>query len=148
MDEPEIYSEVRESEIEAKGRALVTNKYDGVLLKFRLIGRRGGSDNLLVLPYAPVVFVEFKTFDGRQSAGQLRFEHEMVGRGQRYWIVRSVESFDLRIREYLNYCDGGGERWKEDRWTNYDPDREKRGLGSRRGPKRSCPPPSAGERRS
>lgn len=128
MDESAVHGEV-ESDIEERCRALVARKYAGQLVKIRLIGRRGGSDNLLVLPYVPVVFVEMKTSEGAQSKGQVRFENEMVGLGQRYWLVRSVESFDQRIHEYLNYCEGGGERWDENRWMTCDPPSGKRGRG-------------------
>ena len=89
-----------ESTIESLCEAVAV-RFGGKFYKFAWVGRRGGPDRILVLPFRSIVFVELKTHDGRQSPLQRYWEQELIGLGQRYWLVRSAESFELRIRDFV-----------------------------------------------
>ena len=91
-----------ESHIEA-GCKEVAVRFGGRMYKTTWPSRRGGPDDILVLPFMPVVFVELKTYEGRQSPIQKIWEQDLVGMGQRYWLVRSIESFEIRVREFVAY---------------------------------------------
>ena len=57
-----------ESSIEARFRRWVQARYGGLCMK--LAGPRGWPDRVTILPNGRVVFMEFKTPDGRASVHQ------------------------------------------------------------------------------
>lgn len=79
----------------------VVRRHRGLWWKIAILGRRGCSDRLLILPDMPVVFIEMKAPGEEQSPLQKVHEQALVRRGQRYWLVMSAESLDERIRAYL-----------------------------------------------
>lgn len=70
--------------------------------KARMMGiRQGASDAFLILPNK-VVFIEFKTPIGKQSANQIDFEQSVKDKGHEYHIVRTVEQFKTLCENLLS----------------------------------------------
>ena len=78
----------------------IAARHGALFWKMRLVGRRGGPDRILMLPHLPVVFVELKVGDNRQSALQRQIESELHGVGQRYWLIYSALGFEERLKAF------------------------------------------------
>jgi hypothetical protein len=61
----------------------------------------GVSDLIIVLPNK-IVFVEMKDATGKQSPGQIEFEHTVTNLGFEYYLIRSVDEFKLNIDNLFN----------------------------------------------
>ena len=90
----------RERDLEKECRGYVQS-YGGALWKWTSPGRRGVQDRILLIPFAPVVFVEFKRMGGRYSAAQDLRHVWMLGSGFLSWRVESFEQFQEEIENLL-----------------------------------------------
>lgn len=63
--------------------------------------RAGVSDLIVVLPNK-VLFVEVKTLVGKQREAQKDFENVVTALGFDYFLVRSLEDFQLKIKAFIN----------------------------------------------
>lgn len=71
--------------------------------RFKAIGVvKGVSDMILVLP-KKVVFIEFKTTEGKQSAEQIDFEHKVTLLQHEYFICRSFVEFKEFVLSKLKH---------------------------------------------
>ncbi len=63
----------------------------------------GVADMVLYLPNKKnhLLFIEFKTETGRQSAEQKRWQKEVEDQGYLYHIVRSFDDFVLLVTNYM-----------------------------------------------
>lgn len=65
--------------------------------------RSGVSDMIVTLPRGKVLFIEFKTPEGRQSPNQVEFQQTVESTGHKYYVVRSLEQFkDIVTKEIAN----------------------------------------------
>lgn len=72
------------------------------IAKFKATGLSSGvSDTIIMLP-GKILFVEFKTFTGRQSKSQKEFQTISEKLGFEYHICRSLEDFKYIVNE--NIC--------------------------------------------
>jgi len=62
----------------------------------------GVSDLILILPNSRILFVEFKTEIGAQSATQKEFESRITALGYVYALVRSADEFKSIVLYYLD----------------------------------------------
>lgn len=80
---------------------IVNKAVSQVLDKMKSTGMRAGvSDTIVVLPNK-ILFIEFKTTEGRQSEKQKEFQQTVESLGHKYYIVRSLEQFKQIINENL-----------------------------------------------
>lgn len=79
------------------------NAREGARLKAEGV-TAGVADLFLAIPNATNsgLFIEMKTKKGRQQDTQKAFEQAVTKRGYRYEVVRSLEQFQILIKEYLN----------------------------------------------
>ena len=76
-----------------KGK-VVTDALSRTMNKFKLTGfKKGVADVHLCFPNGKLVYIEFKTATGRQSAEQKEFQQQVESLGFKYYIVRSLEEF-------------------------------------------------------
>lgn len=61
----------------------------------------GVSDLIVVLPNK-VLFVEVKTLVGKQREAQKDFENVVTALGFDYFLVRSLEDFQVKINAFIN----------------------------------------------
>lgn len=70
------------------------NVISRIYSKFKLTGfKKGVADVHLCFPGGKLVYIEFKTATGRQSAEQKEFQQQVEALGFKYYIVRSLEEF-------------------------------------------------------
>lgn len=62
---------------------------------------KGASDSILVLPNK-TIYIEFKTPIGTQSNDQIDFEKRITGLGQKYYLVRSIDSFKEVVQNEMH----------------------------------------------
>lgn len=53
----------------------------------------GTSDLLVIAPKSKVIFVETKTFKGKQREAQIRFQNAVENLGHTYILARKIEDF-------------------------------------------------------
>ena len=62
----------------------------------------GTSDNIVIIPNPTrVIFVEYKSTEGKQSSNQRAFEELAVGQKHEYWLVSDFDGFKEAIAEIL-----------------------------------------------
>lgn len=70
------------------------NVISRIYSKFKLTGfKKGVADVHLCFPGGKLVYIEFKTATGRQSAEQKEFQQQVEALGFKYYIVRSLDEF-------------------------------------------------------
>lgn len=72
----------------------------GFCPKFKDLGQAGAPDRIVVLPGHPVYFVELKRPKGGWlEPHQKRYHLELTSRGQRVWVLYTVEAVDAFFAE-------------------------------------------------
>lgn len=86
---------MREHEIEKKVCQYVES-YGGAALKLRCEGRNGFPDRTVILPNGKVIFIEFKTQNGRLRSAQQKCIDDLHSLRQEVYVVRSAQDgYDL-----------------------------------------------------
>lgn len=65
-------------------------------------GLLAGVSDLIIVLQNKVVFVELKTDKGKQQETQKKFEKEVIKRGHKYLLWRSLKDCQDFIEEYYN----------------------------------------------
>ena len=60
----------------------------------------GVSDLIIVIP-KKTIFCELKTEIGTQSDEQIKFEKKVSNLGFEYWLIRSLNEFQIKIKKTL-----------------------------------------------
>jgi len=83
-------------------KKLVDQAVSIVLKKIKNTGFiTGVSDTIVLLPNGVTLFVEFKTDKGYQSDDQKEFQSRLDNIGHKYYVCRSLESFQEIIESEL-----------------------------------------------
>jgi len=62
---------------------------------------KGAADTIIILQ-GKTIYCEFKDSKGRQQPEQIKFQDKVEKLNQQYWLVRSLEEFQVRVKEELN----------------------------------------------
>lgn len=96
--------EILEKDVESAGCNEVV-KLDGIAYKFTSPQRRSVPDRMMVLPFTPVFFVEYKKPGGKTTAGQDREIQRLRDRGHTVYVIDNIEDAKSSIQEhYKKYC--------------------------------------------
>lgn len=74
------------------------NKIEAIKLK--LTGMKSGVSDLIVVLPNKILFVELKTATGIQSEKQKDFQKAIINLGFEYWLIRSLDEFKQKIKDY------------------------------------------------
>ena len=66
-------------------------------------GLLAGVSDLIILIPNKIIFVEVKTETGTQKDPQIKFEKNVNNLGFDYWLIRSFNDFELKIKKELYY---------------------------------------------
>jgi hypothetical protein len=89
-----------EKEIEEKVGAEV-KKLGGKFYKFTSMSRRSVPDRLVILPFCPMFFIEFKA-PGQKPTPKQSLEHKSIrALGVDVYVVDSVDEGKKLVRDYL-----------------------------------------------
>lgn len=75
---------------------------DCLMLPWVSPGNRGVMDHILIAPWCPAVFIEFKRpTGGRIGPLQNYWRDEFIKRGHPVWRVRQIEDFKRRVEDLI-----------------------------------------------
>jgi hypothetical protein len=80
------------------GELLVLNK-DGTKRLVKL-ARDGTSDAMCVI-YGRIIFIELKSYSGKQTQNQKEFQKKVESVGGIYWLINDFDNFLNKINEVL-----------------------------------------------
>jgi hypothetical protein len=80
-------------------------RYSGwlVIKNFQTFGSYKGLSDFTIIRDGEVIFLEIKRMNGKQSAYQKTFEHDIEEHGGRYFIARSLDDIEDLTIGYIKF---------------------------------------------